>query len=750
MNVCIYLLNTVLFYYFIVLQGGKCALPKELENTLADLLKKMEQMGMGPSVAEFIEIVHDYLVANEVVTKFSDNRPGRDWARNFLKRYNFTLKKGGQMQLARKSVTSDPFVIYGYYETLEEVVKQLGIEDRPECIYNLDETGFPTDPTKVKSIGTKGAKTVRLTHGANRENITVLATCCADGNCLDPLIVFKGKRMQSTWVGENALMETQYAVSESGWMTSSIFEDFFKSFVEKTAGTRPLLLILDGHLSHTSLKTVELALQENITILKLPPHCTDLLQPLDVACFSPLKVQYEKQLNDFMHKTGAREPLRKAAFVDMLCSVWKDGLSTDNVKAGFRATGIVPVDKSKYSVERLDPIKMKTYKRWVNNGKPVDESNNPVLDNDQDQQEQLLSPTPINTAPTASTPCLPQPGCSSWASPVLPSLQPRTSSPQAHSSFTSSPRHGPRNPIEVYRELKSLAPEGMSIFQFVHELECQEKAPRTKSVEEVLQARGRSAEPIQKRRKVVPMTAQVITNVECVEQMKKMSEKKTQTKKRKTTTKRSKAKQARTRKMKDDMETDSTTSLSSVVTDGRNTSSDISLSDLLNPHLSDEDNTAPHLSDEDDTAPHLSDEDSTAPHLSDEDDTAAAATENSNASTGPVVTKDSVNKYVAILYTEPKLKYYWGKIVQTIECDKTNKTTEIKVQFLKQKAIGSNPNDWTWYEPPKAEIEVLDVEYVLYGPLLPSIKNQILTFPDSDAHARLLQYGVDEKVKVSH
>lgn len=111
--------------------------------------------------------------------------------------------------------------------------------------------------------------------------------------------------------------------------------------------------------------------------------------------------------------------------------------------------------------------------------------------------------------------------------------------------------------------------------------------------------------------------------------------------------------------------------MTSVVTYGRNTSSDISLSDLQNPHLSDEDDTA-------------------------------AATENSNMSTGPVVTNASVNKYVAILYTEPKLKYYWGKIMQTIECDKTNKTTEIKVQFLKQKAIGSNPKDWTWYEQLKS------------------------------------------------
>lgn len=72
----------------------------------------------------------------------------------------------------------------------------------------------------------------------------------------------------------------------------------------------------------------------------------------------------------------------------------------------FRATGIVLVDKAKYSGGRLDPIKLKTYERWTNNGRPMDESNNPILNNDHHQQEQLPSPTPTRTTPTASNPCL--------------------------------------------------------------------------------------------------------------------------------------------------------------------------------------------------------------------------------------------------------------------------------------------------------------------------------------------------------
>lgn len=263
---------------------------------------------------------------------------------------------------------------------------------------------------------------VRITSGSNRENISVLATCCADGTSLDPLIIFKGKNMQSSWVGTDALPETQYAVSESGWMTRVIFEDFFKSFVEKTKDIRPILLILDGHLSHTSLATVELAKQENISIIKLPAHCTDLLQPLDVACFAPLKSYYDSALMRYVHQTGARAPLQKRGFVNMLCQVWKEGLSPENIKAGFYATGIHPLNPEKYKSDRLCPLKMKTYKAWIERGSPRDDENNPVLhdattDNTDNRDSQSSpqnpqnpsQPSDANTTNVPTSP-IPEPG----------------------------------------------------------------------------------------------------------------------------------------------------------------------------------------------------------------------------------------------------------------------------------------------------------------------------------------------------
>ena len=75
----------------------------------------------------------------------------------------------------------------------------------------------------------------------------VLAVCSAAGEALDPLIVFKGTNLQSTWKGKDALPNTYYSCSQTGWMKAYIFHDWFQKFVELTKDTWPLILLFDGH-----------------------------------------------------------------------------------------------------------------------------------------------------------------------------------------------------------------------------------------------------------------------------------------------------------------------------------------------------------------------------------------------------------------------------------------------------------------------------------------------------------------------
>ena len=56
--------------------------------------------------------------------------------------------------------------------------------------------------------------------GAGRQNITVLEVSSAAGTTLDPLVTFKGKDMQSTWFGDEALPNIFYGKSENGKNTA--------------------------------------------------------------------------------------------------------------------------------------------------------------------------------------------------------------------------------------------------------------------------------------------------------------------------------------------------------------------------------------------------------------------------------------------------------------------------------------------------------------------------------------------------
>ena len=168
---------------------------------------------------------------------------------------------------------------------------------------------------------------------------------------------------------ENALPNTYYGVSAKGWMTSAIMLDWFSNFIEQVT-ERPLLLLFDGHLTHFSIDVIKKAMDNDIILMKLPPHVTDVMQPLDVGMFSPLKKAWENLLNKNI-SIREKSSLNKSTFVSMLCSIWRDCMTANNAISGFRATGIYPCDPLKYPTDRFDKRLMLKFNDWVNAGRPA-------------------------------------------------------------------------------------------------------------------------------------------------------------------------------------------------------------------------------------------------------------------------------------------------------------------------------------------------------------------------------------------
>ena len=120
-------------------------------------------------------------------------------------------------------------------------------------------------------------------------------------------------------------------------METETFAAWFNHFADFVK-ERPLFLLFDGHLTHISIPVIKRALDENI-IVKFPPHVTDVLQPLDIFCFGPLKQVWERWLHQRINKFGIKHPLKRSEFVNELCAIWNTGMKKENATSGFEKTG---------------------------------------------------------------------------------------------------------------------------------------------------------------------------------------------------------------------------------------------------------------------------------------------------------------------------------------------------------------------------------------------------------------------------
>ena len=183
-------------------------------------------------------------------------------------------------------------MIQNWFDKLKRFIEELKILDSPELasrLWNADETGFCTSVASHRVLARKGSKEVHETSGGSgRDHYTVLGAGAADGTRLPPFILYKGVNLFLRWT-RGGPAGTVYGMSESGWMETANFLEWFKKMfvpaVTPLLQTGPVVLFLDGHYSHLSLQLIHFAKSKGIHLFSFPPHLTHLLQPLDVGVY---------------------------------------------------------------------------------------------------------------------------------------------------------------------------------------------------------------------------------------------------------------------------------------------------------------------------------------------------------------------------------------------------------------------------------------------------------------------------------
>ncbi|XP_072395036.1 uncharacterized protein [Diabrotica undecimpunctata] len=122
-------------------KGRPTSISSADEVRLANGLKTMEKWGYGLSRKEVLEIVGNFVKTNHIETNFKDGVPGEDWFLGFTQRYRLSIKVPQNVEYSRKKAL-DPFIIYQFYDLLKSIMDEYGLHDKPERIWNLDESSL--------------------------------------------------------------------------------------------------------------------------------------------------------------------------------------------------------------------------------------------------------------------------------------------------------------------------------------------------------------------------------------------------------------------------------------------------------------------------------------------------------------------------------------------------------------------------------------------------------------------------------
>lgn len=272
-----------------------------------------------------------------LIDDFSNDK----WISRWVANHHTISVHQAQLLDVKRALASTPDAVINYYNNLNTVLNKFDLVNKPEPLWNCDETGvFPQGRGRERVICPKGLR-ANVQRFDDRENVSIMACVSASGERMPPIYIFIGKYKKSHWM-EEAEKTARCAISESSNIKGKLFLHWFKWFVSCLPPGRPQLLLLDGHFAHIQIDAVKYGTDRGVHLFILPAHTSHFLQPLDVSVFGPFKRYYEKELKGFPSNDNRRLPI-KDNVAGITCKPLQIACSEDNAKNGFKKAGIFPL-----------------------------------------------------------------------------------------------------------------------------------------------------------------------------------------------------------------------------------------------------------------------------------------------------------------------------------------------------------------------------------------------------------------------
>lgn len=225
----------------------------------------------------------------------------KGWAKSLMKRMGFSKRKGtnaGKIAVSDFEERKECF--------LADITAEVMMNEIPdELIINWDQTPLHIVPTGDWTMHKSGEKIIPIANLDDKRQITAVVAVTIGGHYLAPQLIYQGK----PFVLIPRLHHLMNGISGNHWSNEETMQRYIQKVILpyvssqrkelKLSETHPALVLFDVFKGQTTPNIKKLLEDNHVSMVLVPPNCTDKLQPLDISINKPMKDALKDQFQSW-------------------------------------------------------------------------------------------------------------------------------------------------------------------------------------------------------------------------------------------------------------------------------------------------------------------------------------------------------------------------------------------------------------------------------------------------------------------
>ncbi|CAI7733269.1 unnamed protein product [Closterium sp. NIES-53] len=293
---------------------GRVSWYPPMEIKVYERLLDWQRKGTAVSVGRLQEWSGEFMKILYPLVKWKGSQR---WPDRFRRRWNLSVRM--KTKVAQKTAAHVAEQCKKFWQFVRDKRREHSIETT--WIINADQMPLWLEMPATTTVDQTGVRSVPIRSvGYQKERVTVMLACTADGMKLKPWVFFKQKTVPKGVFPPDVVV----ACHKNGWMDAEgvirWLEESVKPFLKPGFGrhARSSMVVLDSYCGHLTEGVKEKFRELNCVPAIIPSGCTAEVQPLDVSINKSFKASVRQQYQKWFQEEGQEQLTRATVPADLI------------------------------------------------------------------------------------------------------------------------------------------------------------------------------------------------------------------------------------------------------------------------------------------------------------------------------------------------------------------------------------------------------------------------------------------------